>query len=230
MGTIKTTTTYRNTDMLLNNRDYTADLNKILNAIDAGFTSKSAKKDAMYNLKSIFEAARDECERPNRDIVFAMPLETRCWPEGLFEISCKELHHFKPVHVEFLKNLGAEDHGVNALELTLKLRDIIKAEEIGIKPLTANQLTVKFEREVAEVTKDNGFRTNNWISWTSVFCMNEFGTQWMRQDWKHNGRQISFANAQVMIGKDLAHWDSKGRPFMGKFSRAEITEFYADQI
>jgi hypothetical protein len=60
--------------------------------------------------------------------------------------------------------------------------------------------------------------------------MNEFGTQWMRQDWKHNGRQISFANAQVMIGKDLAHWDSKGRPFMGKFSRAEITEFYADQI
>lgn len=193
-------------------------------ALAAGFTSKAAKKDTMCHLRNAFDATKDICKRA----VWAYEQEADARVDGSFDIICKDLHHFKPAHIEFFKGFEGNEDAAATLYTILELRDQIKDSEIGIKPKTEEQIITEFEALMATAVKDNGFRTNNNANYRLVDCENEFGTQWTRVDWYVKGYRTAFSEARALISADYKVWQSKGSPSMKGWDFLEIKEFYSN--
>jgi hypothetical protein len=199
-------------------------IKQVESALDSGFTSKAAKKDAMCHLRYAFDDTKDICKRA----VWTFEEEADSRVEGSFDIICKDLHHFKPAHIEFFKGFEGTQDAAATLYTIVELRDQIKAAEIGIKPKTEEQLAAELEAVVASAVKDNGFRTNNFITNNWVGCQNEFGTQWVRIDWYLQGYRTAFNECMGVISEDLKVWISKGQPHMKGWSCDQISEFYSN--
>jgi hypothetical protein len=190
--------------------------------LDAGFTSKAAKKDSMGRLRYAFDATKNICKQA----VYAFEEETDSRVDGSFDIICKDLHHFKPAHIEFFKGFAGTEAAAATLHTILEIRDQIKAAEIGVKVKTEEQIIAEFEALMASAVKDDGFRTNNNANYNLVDCENELGTQWTRVDWYVKGHRTAFAEASALISADYKVWQSKGAPSMKGWDFLEIKEFY----
>ena len=199
-------------------------IKQVQTALDSGFTSKAAKKDAMCHLRNAFQDTKDICKRA----VWTFELEADVRVDGSFDIICKDLHHFKPAHIEFFKGFEGTQDAAATLYTILELRDQIKTSEIGIKPKTEEQLAAELEAVVATAVKDNGFRTNNCVINNWVGCQNELGTQWVRIDWYLQGYRTAFNDCMGVISADFKVWMAKGQPHMKGWSCAQISEFYSN--
>ncbi|MCT2531040.1 hypothetical protein N2382_09235 [SAR92 clade bacterium H921] len=197
---------------------------QVKSAIDAGFTSKSGKKDAMFTLSNAFDTIKQEAKQA----VYAQVAATGVEVVGSFENGLKQLHHFKPVHADFYLAFAGTEQSVATLHEILDIRDQIKASEIGIKPKTEEQLAAELEAVVATAVKDNGFRTNNFVTNNWVGCQNELGTQWVRIDWYLQGYRTAFHECMGVISEDLKVWKFKGQPHMKGWSCDQISEFYSN--
>lgn len=187
-----------------------------------GFTTKSAKKDAMFYLRNAFDSKQDELDRLLYEKSYG--LDERI--EGHFKVATTQLHHFKPEHIAFYARHEPNHPALDDLQEVLDLRDQVKAAEIGVKTKTEEQLLKELEQMLAAAAKDDGFRTNNSIDNQFWYCENENGSHWYRCDWYLNGARTAFWKCSAEVATDYRYWQAKGSPNMKNWSWIERQRFY----
>lgn len=197
-------------------------IQNVKQALDNGFTSKAAKKDAMHNLRSAFDIKQDELDKELWAIAHAQDERI----EGHFKVATTQLHHFKPEHVDFYAKHLPNHANLNDLLACLEIRDDIKVAEIGVKQKSEEQLIKEEEQQVARAVKDNGFRTSKLIDHQMWECRNDHGTEWLRVDWYLWGKRTAFQKCRAEVSKEFRFWESKGSPNMKGWGFMRISEFY----
>ena len=188
-----------------------------------GFTTKSAKKDAMFYLRNAFEQKQDALD----SLLYIKQDVSGERIEGHFKVATTQLHHFKPEHIAFYAHhLNGQTHEMDDLQEVLDLRDQVKAAEIGVKTKTEEQLLKELEQMLAAAAKDDGFRTNNSIDNQFWYCENENGSHWYRCDWYLNGDRTAFWKCSAEVATDYRYWKAKGAPNMKRWSWIERERFY----
>ena len=198
-------------------------IQEVQSALVQGFTSKSGKKDTMYSLSCVFNQVKDVL----KPAIWDVERSTGERIEGSFNITCKQLHHFKVEHVEFFAQYNSDNQkSISDLYKVLDLRDQIKSAEIGVKEKSATQLMLEEETKMVAAVKDNGFRTNTNIGNEFWYCENDNGSHWYRCDWYLDGRRTAFSKCMALVGEDFRFWTAKGCPNMKGWEFSKIAEFY----
>lgn len=200
--------------------------NRLFNAgvelLEAGFTSKSAKKECVDKFNRCYEMieddVREECNRIGHATWDTWCEEKNAWyaahdiPFGLHQY--REAKHKDMTfgwHDEIMKLVG--------------LREMAKNQEIGAKPENPNAIERKAEKKAKDAW-ERGFRTSFWISWSQFTCRSVLGNLFERTLWYRGGNLEAFGKIMVAVQTQQEAWSKNGAPDMAEWEHKEIKAFY----
>ena len=212
------------------NDTYDRNFNAAALALETGFTSKSAKKDAMGCLSRCYE----KCTVANREITRNEAIAI--WGDARYEWCAdqvalfdkhelpNELHNYRPA-----KHTVAARDFAQQIETLQAMREEIKLSEISAKAFSEQAIVRKAEKQATEDIVDNGFRTSFWISTQQVWCRMYTGTTYMRVIWYKKGRVVAFQSVMADVSEQVIAWTTGGQPDMSTWMSGDIQKWYEDR-
>lgn len=198
-------------------------VNRATESFSKGFTTKSAKKEALDDLNRAYDLIREPIHDTAIKLALAAHPEVNTYQSFTPEIKAYYdainvydmpfgLHQVRDRHLNAIKDITDQ---VKTIQDLIELRLAIKDSEVAVREAKTEGLEQKIRRTIleeitarkekfdvakrivelfGEFTKDEDGRDVVLLplSVNHVYCMNMFGSHWIRIDWYLRGKKTAF--------------------------------------